>query len=44
MNGFVDGIVAFIAGVGEVERIGANRVSSSDATLVAAWFVLNALF
>lgn len=44
MNGFIDRIVAFIAGVSEGERIGANGVSSSDATLIAAWFVLNALF
>ena len=28
----------------EVERIGANGVSSSDETLIAAWFVLYALF
>ena len=43
MNGFIDGIIAFIAGMSEVERIRANGVSSSDETLIAAWFVFNAL-
>ena len=43
MNGFIDGIIAFIAGMSEFERIGANGISSSDAALVAPGLVLNAL-